>query len=78
MLKFIFFTFLILWLSFKIAGFIIRTFLRSAGFSVFVDGKQTAGKQTATGRNATPTQQAETTRHVTDKLGDYVDFEEVK
>lgn len=75
MLKFIFVTILVLWLSFKLAGFVIRLFLRSAGFQInarrgagFAPRPQAQSKQ-AGGRQ----------RPMTDRLdGDYVDFEEVK
>jgi hypothetical protein len=78
MFKYVIFTFIILWLSFKVAGFVIRMFLRSAGFSINVNGKQAFGtgqKQASDAKTGASTNQ---TRHVTDKLGDYVDFEEVK
>jgi hypothetical protein len=75
MFKFLFFTFLILWLSYKIAGFVIRTFLKSAGFTV--NGKQ-AGQGSARKAANQATQKPEPQRHVTDNLGDYIDFEEVK
>ena len=74
MLKFLFFTFLVLWLAYKIAGFMLRLFFKRAGFTVYTNGRQEAGRTT----NPPAPNKAETTRHVTDTLGDYVEYEEVK
>lgn len=74
MLKFLLITFLVLWLSIKLAGFVIRMFLRSSGFTVTQGGRGKGPFQAPTQPAATP----EPKGHVTDNLGEYVDFEEVK
>lgn len=74
MLKFLLITFLVLWLSIKLAGFVIRMFLRSSGFTVTQNGRGRGPSQARNPQAASP----EPKGHVTDNLGEYVDFEEVK
>ena len=77
MLKFIFVTILVLWLSFKLAGFVIRLFLRSAGFQINNRRGGGFGPQARPGQGQA--QPKAKPRPMTDRLdGDYVDFEEVK
>ena len=78
-LKFIFISILVIWLAFKLAGFFIRFFLRSAGYTVLKSG-QPKQEQTSRGmRNPFgPTRTQPAKPNMTDKLGDYVDFEEIK
>ena len=81
MIKFLLITFLVIYLSVKLAGFVIRLFLRSAGFTINANGRQA---QKGHPRAADPRAEAQAqpkpdaNRHVTDSLGDYVDYEEVK
>jgi NhaP-type Na+/H+ or K+/H+ antiporter len=72
-LKIIFITFLVLYLAYKIAGFALRFFLRSAGVQ-FNTATKREGEHTETSNK----QRNKGKKRPLDSLGEYVDFEEVK
>ena len=81
MVKFILITVLVFWLATKLAGFVIRMFLRQAGIR-FVQGQQ--GGASPFGQRQQPPPPQATAQPQTPKrpdsgrMGEYVDFEEVK
>jgi|GEM_PF-5314796 len=75
--KFLFFSILVLWLAGKVAKFIVRWYLKKAGFSFTQQGRAKPPTASGGGKQAAGPA-AEPTRHVTDSLGEYVDYEEVK
>ena len=80
MIKFILISLLVFWLATKLAGFVIRMFLRQAGIR-FMQGQR--GHSPFNGQQAPPPAQQEqprtpNSRPNTNRVGEYVDFEEVK
>jgi len=75
MVKFLFFTFLVLWLAYKLAGFALRLVFGQGAFRVYSNGQRPQGNPQ---QQAAKPQASDSPKHVTDSLGDYVDFEEVK
>ena len=76
MIKFLLITILVFWLATKLAGFIIRTFLRQAGIRF----QQSQGGFNAGQQQAQPQRPTRPERKTPDlgRMGEYVDFEEVK
>jgi hypothetical protein len=89
MIKTLIITFLILYVVYKLTGFLVRTILRNAGIS-FTNGRSVYGAGGAQGqsgpdgRHATNQStgfgknKADPKPNITDGVGDYVEFEEVK